>query len=155
MCDNLYEAPGNILDWMYSRAGIKYSYAVHLRDTGTYGFSLPAKYIRPVGEETAGMLHYLGKFIAAKYDRECLSFGWCSLADPDYRQAMKWRAFVCTCTGICVCFLFAFEMPSFSFPTRALSCCVVLRRTWNHQLVSKRLCSSQGPAATSPQSPAF
>lgn len=71
VCDNLYEAPGNILDWMYSRAGVKYSYAVHLRDTGTYGFSLPPKYIRPVGEETAGMLHYLGKFIAAKKDREC------------------------------------------------------------------------------------
>jgi len=31
----LYRAPGNILDWMYKREGIKYSYAVHLRDTGT------------------------------------------------------------------------------------------------------------------------
>ncbi|KAF5313664.1 hypothetical protein D9611_010204 [Ephemerocybe angulata] len=70
VCDNLYEAPGNILDWMYSRAGAKYSYAVHLRDTGTYGFSLPAKYIRPVGEETAGMVSYLAKFIAAKFKRK-------------------------------------------------------------------------------------
>jgi hypothetical protein len=31
----LYRSPGNIVDWMYKRAGIKYSYAVHLRDTGT------------------------------------------------------------------------------------------------------------------------
>lgn len=28
-------APGNVVDWMYAKAGIKYSYAVHLRDTGT------------------------------------------------------------------------------------------------------------------------
>jgi extracellular matrix protein 14 len=28
-------AHGNIVDWMYKRAGIKYSYAAHLRDTGT------------------------------------------------------------------------------------------------------------------------
>jgi Zinc carboxypeptidase len=33
----LYRAPGNIVDWMYKRAGIKYSYVVHLRDTGTVG----------------------------------------------------------------------------------------------------------------------
>lgn len=31
----LYRAPGNVLDWMYKRAGIKYSYVLHLRDTGT------------------------------------------------------------------------------------------------------------------------
>jgi hypothetical protein len=31
----LYSAPGNIVDWMYVRQKIKYSYAVHLRDTGT------------------------------------------------------------------------------------------------------------------------
>jgi extracellular matrix protein 14 len=28
-------APGNAADWMYQRRGIKYSYTVHLRDTGT------------------------------------------------------------------------------------------------------------------------
>lgn len=88
-------APGNVIDWMYKRAGIKYSYAVHLRDTGTvsisysyyyfylatvscprpilvtysllqsqYGFSLPPEWIRPVGEETSGMVEYLAKFIS-------------------------------------------------------------------------------------------
>ena len=34
----LYSAPGNIVDWMYTRQKIKYSYAVHLRDTGTVCF---------------------------------------------------------------------------------------------------------------------
>ena len=32
-------APGNVVDWMYAKAGIKYSYAVHLRDTGTVGYA--------------------------------------------------------------------------------------------------------------------
>ncbi|THH04626.1 hypothetical protein EW145_g5378 [Phellinidium pouzarii] len=35
LCSMLYPAPGNILDWMYGYADIKYSYAAHLRDTGT------------------------------------------------------------------------------------------------------------------------
>ncbi|RDB16475.1 putative metallocarboxypeptidase ecm14 [Hypsizygus marmoreus] len=70
LCAMLYRAPGNIVDWMYKRAGIKYSYVVHLRDTGTYGFSLPSKWIRPVGEETTEMLRYLATFIAKKMKRE-------------------------------------------------------------------------------------
>ncbi|KAH0578775.1 hypothetical protein H2248_002972 [Termitomyces sp. 'cryptogamus'] len=70
LCSNLYRAPGNVIDWMYKRAGIKYSYALHLRDTGTYGFTLPARWIRPVGEETSAMLEYLTKFIAMKMKRD-------------------------------------------------------------------------------------
>ncbi|KAG2004908.1 preprocarboxypeptidase A2 [Coprinopsis cinerea AmutBmut pab1-1] len=65
LCENLYKAPGNIIDWMYQRAYIKYSYVVHLRDTGTWGFSLPAKWIKPVGEETSSMIEYLAKFIVS------------------------------------------------------------------------------------------
>ncbi|KIM38505.1 hypothetical protein M413DRAFT_447732 [Hebeloma cylindrosporum] len=64
LCSMLYAAPGNILDWMYSREAIKYSYVAHLRDTGTYGFALPAKWIRPTGEETSGLIDYLARFIA-------------------------------------------------------------------------------------------
>jgi len=41
LCSMLYPAPGNILDWMYSREAIKYSYVAHLRDTGTVGPTLP------------------------------------------------------------------------------------------------------------------
>ena len=31
-------APGNIVDWMYKKMGVKYSFAAHLRDTGTVSF---------------------------------------------------------------------------------------------------------------------
>ncbi len=75
---------------MYKKAGIKYSYSVHLRDTGTvrpipsgalpatmsmtrtfqYGFNLPAEWIRPVGEETAAMIRSLAEFIT-KPKRTC------------------------------------------------------------------------------------
>ncbi|KDR79479.1 hypothetical protein GALMADRAFT_243580 [Galerina marginata CBS 339.88] len=64
LCSMLYPAPGNILDWMYAREAIKYSYVAHLRDTGTYGFSLPERWIRPTGEETSGLIDYLSRFIA-------------------------------------------------------------------------------------------
>jgi extracellular matrix protein 14 len=63
LCSTFYPAHGNIVDWMYKRAGIKYSYAAHLRDTGTYGFALPPRFIRAVGEETANMIEYISKFI--------------------------------------------------------------------------------------------
>ncbi|EGO20001.1 hypothetical protein SERLADRAFT_352486 [Serpula lacrymans var. lacrymans S7.9] len=73
LCGTLYRAHGNIVDWMYRKVDVKYSFAVHLRDTGTYGFDLPSKWIRPVGEETADMLSYLAAFIA-KNERECSLF---------------------------------------------------------------------------------
>ncbi|ETW75141.1 Metallo peptidase M14 [Heterobasidion irregulare TC 32-1] len=66
LCSTLYRAPGNIVDWMYATMGVKYSYAAHLRDTGTYGFALPPQWIRPVGEETAKIVEYLARFIANK-----------------------------------------------------------------------------------------
>lgn len=65
LCSTLYRAPGNVVDWMYASLDIKWSFAAHLRDTGTYGFSLPARWIRPVGEETTQMLEYLARFIVA------------------------------------------------------------------------------------------
>ncbi|KIJ49080.1 hypothetical protein M422DRAFT_205290 [Sphaerobolus stellatus SS14] len=66
LCSTLYQAPGNILDWMYEKKGVKYSYAVHLRDTGTYGYLLPSEWIRPVGEETGRLVSYLVEFIHEK-----------------------------------------------------------------------------------------
>ncbi|KAI0300500.1 hypothetical protein B0F90DRAFT_1846663 [Multifurca ochricompacta] len=66
LCSTLYRAPGNIVDWVYKKMGVKYSFAAHLRDTGTYGFALPEQWIRPVGEETTRMVEYLGDFIANK-----------------------------------------------------------------------------------------
>ncbi|KAJ3507796.1 hypothetical protein NLJ89_g6100 [Agrocybe chaxingu] len=70
LCSMLYPAPGNILDWMYSREAIKYSYVAHLRDTGTFGFSLPDKWIRPTGEETTRLVDYLARFIAKQAKRQ-------------------------------------------------------------------------------------
>lgn len=48
----LYTASGTASDWAYEKAGIKYSYTIELRDTGTYGFLLPRQQIVPTGEET-------------------------------------------------------------------------------------------------------
>jgi len=51
VCKILYVASGGSLDWTYGQMGIKYSYTIELRDTGSYGFLLPADQIVPQGEE--------------------------------------------------------------------------------------------------------
>lgn len=66
LCNTFYRAHGNMIDWMYAKNHVKYSFVAHLRDTGTYGFALPPNLIRPVGEETAGMLSYLARFVAKR-----------------------------------------------------------------------------------------
>ena len=45
------QASGCTVDWTYDQ-GIKYSYTFELRDTGSYGFILPADQIVPTAEET-------------------------------------------------------------------------------------------------------
>ena len=52
VCKTIYMASGSTVDWAYEIAGVKYPFAVELRDTGRYGFLLPAKYIVPSGQET-------------------------------------------------------------------------------------------------------
>ncbi|KAM4677640.1 carboxypeptidase A1-like [Discoglossus pictus] len=47
----IYQASGGTVDWTYDQ-GIKYSYTFELRDTGLYGFVLPANQIIPTAEET-------------------------------------------------------------------------------------------------------
>ncbi|XP_069618170.1 carboxypeptidase A1-like isoform X2 [Ranitomeya imitator] len=47
----IYRADGTTTDWAYNN-GIKYSYTFELRDTGKYGFLLPAEQIVPTAEET-------------------------------------------------------------------------------------------------------
>ncbi|XP_015285166.1 PREDICTED: carboxypeptidase A1-like [Gekko japonicus] len=47
----IYQASGGTIDWTYEQ-GIKYSYTFELRDTGRYGFMLPASQIIPTAEET-------------------------------------------------------------------------------------------------------
>uniref|UniRef100_A0A674EI05 Carboxypeptidase A1 n=1 Tax=Salmo trutta TaxID=8032 RepID=A0A674EI05_SALTR len=45
-----YQASGTTVDWTYNQ-GIKYSYTFKLRDTGRYGFILPANQILPTANE--------------------------------------------------------------------------------------------------------
>ncbi|XP_067446725.1 carboxypeptidase A1-like [Thunnus thynnus] len=47
----IYQASGGTIDWTYDQ-GIKYSYTFELRDTGRYGFILPANQIIPTAQET-------------------------------------------------------------------------------------------------------
>ncbi|XP_074840306.1 carboxypeptidase A1-like [Carettochelys insculpta] len=49
--DTIYRADGTTIDWSYDH-GVKYSYTFELRDTGRYGFLLPASQIIPTAEET-------------------------------------------------------------------------------------------------------
>ncbi|TSS60364.1 Carboxypeptidase A1 [Bagarius yarrelli] len=49
--DTIYQASGVTTDWSYDQ-GIKYSYTFELRDTGHYGFILPANQIIPTAQET-------------------------------------------------------------------------------------------------------
>ncbi|XP_014926542.2 carboxypeptidase A2 [Acinonyx jubatus] len=51
ICSVMYQASGGSIDWSYDY-GIKYSFAFELRDTGRYGFLLPANQILPTAEET-------------------------------------------------------------------------------------------------------
>ncbi|XP_063786524.1 carboxypeptidase A1-like [Pseudophryne corroboree] len=47
----IYQASGGTIDWTYNQ-GIKYSFSFELRDTGRYGFALPANQIIPTAQET-------------------------------------------------------------------------------------------------------
>ncbi|KAG7257582.1 hypothetical protein CRUP_037397 [Coryphaenoides rupestris] len=59
ICTIIYQASGGSIDWSYN-VGIKYSYAFELRDTGRYGFLLPANQIIPTASETwLGLKHIM------------------------------------------------------------------------------------------------
>ncbi|PWN50999.1 hypothetical protein IE53DRAFT_386668 [Violaceomyces palustris] len=69
ICEILYDAAGSSIDWSYGQAGLKWSFALELRDSGTYGFLLPPSEIRPTGEEVGSALVYILSFIAKKERR--------------------------------------------------------------------------------------
>lgn len=47
----LYPAAGGSDDYAKALLKIKYAYTIELRDTGKYGFILPARYIIPTAKE--------------------------------------------------------------------------------------------------------
>jgi len=59
----IYQASGVISDYLYDKAGVLYSYACELRDTGQYGFLLPPAQIVPTGEEIFAALRVMGRTI--------------------------------------------------------------------------------------------
>ncbi|XP_072039386.1 carboxypeptidase B-like isoform X1 [Amphiura filiformis] len=61
--DTIYPASGGSCDYMYAKQGVQFSYSPEGRDTGTYGFILPAKYIQPSGEENWAALKAICDFV--------------------------------------------------------------------------------------------
>ncbi|KAG1939052.1 carboxypeptidase A2 [Pimephales promelas] len=57
------QASGASVDWAYQR-GIKYSFAFELRDTGKYGFLLPADQIVSTARETWLALKYIMQYVS-------------------------------------------------------------------------------------------
>ncbi|SCV69793.1 BQ2448_1187 [Microbotryum intermedium] len=66
VCQVSLTAPGGSLDWTYQTAGIRWSFAIELRDQGVFGFLLPPSQIRASGEETAEAFKELAAYIVRK-----------------------------------------------------------------------------------------
>ncbi|KAL4640731.1 carboxypeptidase A2-like [Arapaima gigas] len=62
ICNIIYPASGGSIDWSYD-SGIKYSFAFELRDTGRYGFLLPASQIIPTATETWQALRHIVEYV--------------------------------------------------------------------------------------------
>lgn len=59
----LSESFGTSTDYAMHKAGIKYSYTIELRDTGTQGFLLSPSYIDTTGLETFEMVKAMVDFL--------------------------------------------------------------------------------------------
>uniref|UniRef100_A0A182NVG9 Peptidase M14 domain-containing protein n=1 Tax=Anopheles dirus TaxID=7168 RepID=A0A182NVG9_9DIPT len=60
----LYPAAGGSDDWARGALNIKYAYTVELRDTGRYGFVLPANQIKPTGDEAFQFVDIIAQEVA-------------------------------------------------------------------------------------------
>ena len=63
----LYVASGGASDWALGVANSTFSFSMELRDTGRYGFLLPASYIEPVGIETWEFHKTLAEAVIEKF----------------------------------------------------------------------------------------
>jgi hypothetical protein len=61
ICNTIYPVTGDSVDYALEVAKAKFSMTVELRDTGSFGFVLPANQIKPSGEEMWAGLSYLLK----------------------------------------------------------------------------------------------
>ena len=59
ICSTIYKATGGSVDYANDVVGADYVFTAELRDTGDYGFVLPANQIVPSGEETYAGVRYL------------------------------------------------------------------------------------------------
>ncbi|KAI8846903.1 hypothetical protein BC829DRAFT_397742 [Chytridium lagenaria] len=66
VCNIIYPASGSSVDWAYVIGNVSFPYGLELRDTGFYGFMLPAKQIIPSGEEMFAAIQALALFILKK-----------------------------------------------------------------------------------------
>lgn len=57
----IYENSGSTKDWAYGVLGVRYAFALELRDQGRYGFLLPANQIMPTGRETFAAIKAMAK----------------------------------------------------------------------------------------------
>lgn len=57
----LDENSGSTIDWAYGVLGVRYAFALELRDKGRYGFMLPAYQIAPTGKETFAAIKAMAK----------------------------------------------------------------------------------------------
>ncbi|XP_049810301.1 zinc carboxypeptidase-like [Schistocerca nitens] len=71
--DAIYPAAGTSIDWSMGALGLRYSFVWELRDTGLYGFILPADQIIPTSEETFdSVLSVLEDVLAASRSKKQL-----------------------------------------------------------------------------------
>lgn len=61
ICSTIYKATGNSVDYAQDVVGADYVFTAELRDTGNYGFVLPANQITPSGREAYEGVKYLLK----------------------------------------------------------------------------------------------
>jgi len=61
----LYYTAGTAQDWYYAPGKVPLSYTIELRDTGNYGFQLPAAQIRPTGQENWAAFKFFANYILA------------------------------------------------------------------------------------------